>query len=230
MANFILNSTSTCRQFSSPFGCSPVVPNHKASSIKCTRTRTFRLRVKVAADEEEEMERPKFQPRRLTPLPSNFGTGGEGKNKKTKPSTPPASVPSNSSSSFVVTPASPIKQAPSPFAAAKPAAKPASPFASAPKTGGSASPFASSSPAKSPFGEAPSKPKARNPFGPSAADIANSMAPVESAGDDGRPWYSKLALPKANQLILVFTFGTIISIMLATFWVVLKLGGVSLNE
>ena len=116
-------------------------------------------------------------------------------------------------------PASPFgaaTPAKSPFGAAapggaaatpKPPAAGASPFAdtsafgAAPSAG--ASPFAKSGAAANPFGDAKPAPKA---------------APAE---DDRSPW-EKLPKPAMAQVVIVLSFTTIISLMLATFWVVVQ--------
>ena len=129
-----------------------------------------------------------------------------------------------------------------------PAAAPTSPFgAAAPPAGAKpASPFGAATPAKSPFG-ATATPKppaagaspfadtgafgaapsagaspfaksgaAANPFGD--AKPAPEAAPVE---DDRSPW-EKLPKPAMAQVVIVLSFTTIISLMLATFWVVVQ--------
>ena len=144
------------------------------------------------------------------PLPSSFGEG-KVTGKKTLPFQDPfeknASVPGAGSA----------KDATSPFdmpaaaldAPAKPAETPAaSPFAdAAPKAG--ASPFASAGAAANPFG-----------------DVKPAKAPVE----DTRTAWEKLPKPAMAQVVIVLSFTTIISLMLATFWVVVQLGGVSFND
>ena len=109
----------------------------------------------------------------------------------------------------------------SPFGAAAPAAPPrllrrretrrtpaASPFADARAKAG-ASPFASAGAAANPFG-----------------DVKPAKAPVE----DTRTAWEKLPKPAMAQVVIVLSFTTIISLMLATFWVVVQLGGVSFND
>ena len=81
------------------------------------------------------------------------------------------------------------------------------PANAAPKAG--ASPFASAGAAANPFGE--TKP---------------AKAPVE----DTRTAWEKLPKPAMAQVVIVLSFTTIISLMLATFWVVVQLGGVSFND
>ena len=77
----------------------------------------------------------------------------------------------------------------------------------APKAG--ASPFASAGAAANPFG-----------------DVKPAKAPVE----DTRTAWEKLPKPAMAQVVIVLSFTTIISLMLATFWVVVQLGGVSFND
>eukprot|EP00241_Pyramimonas_parkeae_P010830 CAMPEP_0114247280 /NCGR_PEP_ID=MMETSP0058-20121206/12937_1 /TAXON_ID=36894 /ORGANISM="Pyramimonas parkeae, CCMP726" /LENGTH=254 /DNA_ID=CAMNT_0001360573 /DNA_START=127 /DNA_END=891 /DNA_ORIENTATION=+ len=214
--------------------------------------------VRAAIEDEEELPRSKFQVRRLQPLPSDFGdtaapAGKKRPIKKAAPITPTsdpsagepsAASPDKSPFDFATKPAkspfaggaAPAKPAGSPFAAGKQgaAAGGASPFASADKTGASKSPFAGAgkpASAASPFGEA-ARGGSQSPFSVNASDVANSMAPIDKKPQvkDEAPFWSKLPLPSANSLILVFTFGSIISLMLGTFYVVVQLGGVRLNE
>ena len=63
---------------------------------------------------------------------------------------------------------------------------------------------------------------AANPFG----DVKPAKAPVE----DTRTAWEKLPKPAMAQVVIVLSFTTIISLMLATFWVVVQLGGVSFND
>lgn len=110
----------------------------------------------------------------------------------------------------------------SPFGAAAPAAPPASPFGAAkPAASPAASPFADAAPkaGASPFASAGA---AANPFG----DAKPAKAPVE----DTRTAWEKLPKPAMAQVVIVLSFTTIISLMLATFWVVVQLGGVSFND
>jgi hypothetical protein len=114
----------------------------------------------------------------------------------------------------------------SPFGAAAPAAPPASPFgaakpASSPASSPAASPFADAAPkaGASPFASAGA---AANPFG----ETKPAKAPVE----DTRTAWEKLPKPAMAQVVIVLSFTTIISLMLATFWVVVQLGGVSFND
>ena len=120
-----------------------------------------------------------------------------------------APAPAKPASPFGAAAPKPAAPPASPFGAAKPAASPAaSPFAdAAPKAG--ASPFASAGAAANPFGDA--KP---------------AKAPVE----DTRTAWEKLPKPAMAQVVIVLSFTTIISLMLATFWVVVQLGGVSFND
>ena len=103
--------------------------------------------------------------------------------------------------------ATPAKSPSGATATPKPLAAGASPFAdtgafgAAPSAG--ASPFAKSGAAANPFGDAKPAPEA---------------APVE---DDRSPW-EKLPKPAMAQVVIVLSFTTIISLMLATFWVVVQ--------
>eukprot|EP00240_Pyramimonas_obovata_P013711 CAMPEP_0118959846 /NCGR_PEP_ID=MMETSP1169-20130426/63335_1 /TAXON_ID=36882 /ORGANISM="Pyramimonas obovata, Strain CCMP722" /LENGTH=248 /DNA_ID=CAMNT_0006907987 /DNA_START=63 /DNA_END=809 /DNA_ORIENTATION=- len=232
--------------------------HRKIHSAKAVRGR--RSVVTRAADEEEEIPKT-FVPRRLTPLPSDFGSSGSSssqtKNAGSRLPPPPADLFSDDkrpkdqvSSPFAAANTPP---AASPFAAAnKPDAPPASPFAAANSPAKpAASPFANASkPNPSPFANASDKPAASpfaapgqklepNPFGDSssspfsAADIASSMKPIEKKPDmSDKSLFEQIGamLPSRNQLFLVFTFGSIIALMLATTYVVVALGGVRLND
>ena len=106
----------------------------------------------------------------------------------------------------------------SPFGAAapaNPAAKGASPFAQSGAAKG-ASPFAQSGAAKgaSPFAQS----GAANPFGEATA----SRAKPKPAEEDTRSAWEKLPKPAMAQVVIVLSFTTIISLMLATFWVVVQ--------
>ncbi|KAK3285782.1 hypothetical protein CYMTET_6622 [Cymbomonas tetramitiformis] len=216
--------------------------------------------VKAADEDEEIPSlTPGFQARRLTPLPADFGTA-EAKQKPRKkiplPNSPATTPDSPASPSDTPQPASPAS---SPFAKSPPASKPAaSPFAgsSTAPTASTTSPFASSqSPAKpsSPFAgtAAPASP-ATSPFAPKsgkpASPFSSSSGPVGTPSSnpfesppasffadpiiekqDDVPFWEKIK-PSWNNLILVFTFSSIIGLMLATFWVVVQAGGISLND
>lgn len=215
-----------------------------------------------AAEEEEELPK-KFKPRRLTPLPSNFGAGGKStttKNAGSKLPPPPSDLFSDDKrpKEQIASPFSAANTPPaaSPFAdAKKPEAPAASPFANANSPAKPApSPFANASrpspPAASPFANAGDKPAASpfaapgqklepNPFGDSssspfsAADIASTMSPIEKKEDmSDKSIFEKIGamLPSRNQLFLVFTFSSIIALMLVTTYVVVALGGVRLND
>ncbi len=141
-------------------------------------------------------------------------------------------------------PASPASPA-SPFGAATPAAaKPASPFGGAAEGGEAkpASPFGAPAAPASPFGAAaPANPAAKgaspfaqsgaakgaspfaqsgaaNPFGEATA----SRAKPKPAEEDTRSAWEKLPKPAMAQVVIVLSFTTIISLMLATFWVVVQ--------
>eukprot|EP00242_Pyramimonas_sp_CCMP2087_P006547 CAMPEP_0198212262 /NCGR_PEP_ID=MMETSP1445-20131203/25616_1 /TAXON_ID=36898 /ORGANISM="Pyramimonas sp., Strain CCMP2087" /LENGTH=258 /DNA_ID=CAMNT_0043886671 /DNA_START=106 /DNA_END=882 /DNA_ORIENTATION=- len=219
--------------------------------------------------EEAELPKAQFVPRRLTPLPSDFGaaktTIGTKKEAGSELPPPPSDLfsddqrsktgPTTAATPFANTPTKPKDRpaapAASPFAAAnKPAAPAASPFAKPPTAPGpnpvagaskpkpspfaaagaakpAASPFATSMSKSDPFGGSPST----SPF--SAADVATRMAPIDKKKDmTGKPILEKIkaALPSAQTLFLLSTFGSIIALMLATTWVVVALGGVRLNN
>ena len=134
--------------------------------------------------------------------------------------------------SAAATPASPFGAAApaaakpaSPFGAAAPAsapaAKPASPFgAAAPSKPAGGSPFADAGAAStaskgaSPFAQSASA----NPFGEASATRAKPKA----AEEDTRNAWEKLPKPAMAQVVIVLSFTTIISLMLATFWVVVQ--------
>ena len=209
-------------------------------------------------DEETAVEAPVSQTRKRSPkpLPSGFGEG-KVTGKKTLPFQDPFETNKsvagmgwrNDATSPFDMPAAaldaPVKPAPatataaSPFGAPVPAkATGGSPFGATANAATTASPFGASSPAKpagggSPFA-APSAPKATgaspfanagassNPFG----EVKPAKVPVE----DTRTWWEKLPKPATAQVVIVLSFTTIISLMLATFWVVVQLGGVSFND
>lgn len=217
--------------------------NHSAKAVRGKRSVVTR-----AAKEEEELPK-KFVPRRLTPLPSDFGSSGSStktKNAGSKLPPPPEDLFSDDKrpKDQVASPfaAANTPPAASPFAAGKkPDAPPASPFAAAnPPAKPAASPFANAGdkPAASPFA-APGQKLEPNPFGDSssspfsAADIASSMKPIEKKEDmSDKSIFEQIGamLPSRNQLFLVFTFGSIIALMLVTTYVVVALGGVRLND
>lgn len=237
-----------------------VALSHRKNSAKAVRGR--RSLVVRAAEEEEELPK-KFTPRRLTPLPSNFGSGGSGKSttkdagsklppppadlfsddKRSKDQTasPFAAANSPPATSPFADAKKPEAPAASPFANANSPAKPApSPFANASRPSPPASPFANAGdkPAASPFA-APGQKLEPNPFGDSssspfsAADIASSMSPMDKKEDmSEKSIFEKIGamLPSRSQLFLVFTFSSIIALMLVTTYVVVALGGVRLNE
>lgn len=211
----------------------------QAAALRSAGRRGAALVVK-AVDEDEELPTPKFQVRRLQPLPADFGTGEEEKIRKPRKKAPapePAAPDLDGTAPLPNPVAGATKPAASPFAsgAAKPSA-PSSPFAAnAGAAKPAASPFASGKSAASPFsntGAGASRSGPASPFQASAADVANSMAPLDEKikADDGEPFWKKIPLPNAGNLILVFTFGSIISLMLATFSVVVQLGGIRLND
>ena len=134
--------------------------------------------------------------------------------------------------SAAATPASPFGAAApaaakpaSPFGAAAPsapAAKPASPFgAAAPSKPAGGSPFADAGAAStaskgaSPFAQSASA----NPFGEASATRSKPKAAAE---EDTRNAWEKLPKPAMAQVVIVLSFTTIISLMLATFWVVVQ--------
>jgi hypothetical protein len=107
-------------------------------------------------------------------------------------------------------------------ASSAPAAKPASPFgAAAPSKPAGGSPFADAGAAStaskgaSPFAQSASA----NPFGEASATRAKPKAAAE---EDTRNAWEKLPKPAMAQVVIVLSFTTIISLMLATFWVVVQ--------
>ena len=205
-------------------------------------------------DAVEEQPMSQTKKRSPKPLPSSFGEG-KVTGKKTLPFQDPfetnksvagmgskgdATSPFDMPASALDAPAKPkpaAASAASPFGAAAPA-KPASPFgAAAPAAPPGDSPFGADAPTKpvasaaSPFADAAPKAgaspfasagAASNPFG----DAKPSRAPME----DTRTAWEKLPKPAMAQVVIVLSFTTIISLMLATFWVVVQLGGVSFND
>ena len=177
------------------------------------------------------------------PLPSTFGDAGKGKvkgfedpferAKSSAGSKPPAASPFDmpasaldaatsadkpAAASAAATPASPFGAA---APASAPAAKPASPFgAAAPSKPAGGSPFADAGAAStaskgaSPFAQSASA----NPFGEASATRAKPKA----AEEDTRNAWEKLPKPAMAQVVIVLSFTTIISLMLATFWVVVQ--------
>jgi hypothetical protein len=177
------------------------------------------------------------------PLPSSFGEGkvAGGKRegfqdpfeKDKSAATPAVASPFDMPAEAAKTPdAAPATPA-SPFGAPTPAAgKPASPFgAAAPAK--PASPFGAEAPAKppaaggSPFADA-GVPKAGSPFAQSTAanpfgDAApKKSAPAPAKEEDTRSAWEKLPKPAMAQVVIVLSFTTIISLMIATFWVVVQ--------
>lgn len=106
----------------------------------------------------------------------------------------------------------------------KPAAKPAAASTSAPSAGATgaakpASPFgAPGRAAASPFGSGPRKPL----FEPEGL---RPDLPADAMKSD--PWWKNITL---TQVVIVLSFTLIIGLMLATFFVVLKSGGVRFND
>ena len=185
------------------------------------------------------------------PLPSTFGEGkSKGKVKgfedpfeKSSGSKPPAASPFDMPASALDaatstkppdSPASPASPA-SPFGAATPAAaKPASPFGGAAEGGEAkpASPFGAAAPANpaakgaSPFAQSGAA-KGASPFAQSGAanpfgEATASRAKPKPAEEDTRSAWEKLPKPAMAQVVIVLSFTTIISLMLATFWVVVQ--------
>ena len=147
---------------------------------------------------------------------------------------PPASPASPASPFGAATPAA-AKPA-SPFGApAGGGAKPASPFGAPPAAGGAApaSPFGAAAPANpvakegaSPFAQSGAA-KGASPFAQSGAanpfgEATASRAKPKPAEEDTRSAWEKLPKPAMAQVVIVLSFTTIISLMLATFWVVVQ--------
>lgn len=81
------------------------------------------------------------------------------------------------------------------------------------------SPFGPTSTASNPFESTPTK---RSPLEPKGLSPSMEAVPVDST-----PWWKKITL---TQVVIVLSFTTIISLMIATFFVVLNMGGIRLNE
>ena len=224
----------------------------EGSRGKIARGRAARgiLVVRAAGDKEDTEVEAKARvgysaarKRSPKPLPSTFGDAGKGKVKGfedpferakssagTKPpaASPfdmPASALDASTSAEKPAAASAAAKPASPFGAAAPsapAAKPASPFgAAAPSKPAGGSPFADAGAAStaskgaSPFAQSASA----NPFGEASATRAKPKAAAE---EDTRNAWEKLPKPAMAQVVIVLSFTTIISLMLATFWVVVQ--------
>ena len=224
----------------------------EGSRGKIARGRAARgiLVVRAAGDKEDTEVEAKARvgysaarKRSPKPLPSTFGDAGKGKvkgfedpferAKSSAGSKPPAASPFDmpasaldastsaekpAAASAAATPASPFGAA---APASAPAAKPASPFgAAAPSKPAGGSPFADAGAAStaskgaSPFAQSASA----NPFGEASATRAKPKA----AEEDTRNAWEKLPKPAMAQVVIVLSFTTIISLMLATFWVVVQ--------
>uniref|UniRef100_A0A7S0SHV6 Uncharacterized protein n=1 Tax=Mantoniella antarctica TaxID=81844 RepID=A0A7S0SHV6_9CHLO len=119
----------------------------------------------------------------------------------------------------------------SPFGAAAPPASPFGAKAAAPAPPGGGSPFADTGA----FGAAPkasgspfAQSTSANPFGDTSASPVGKKAAAEKV--DTRSAWEKLPKPATAQVVIVLSFTTIITLMVATFWVVVKLGAVSFND
>ena len=222
----------------------------EGSRGKIARGRAARgiLVVRAAGDKEDTEVEAKARvgysaarKRSPKPLPSTFGDAGKGKvkgfedpferAKSSAGSKPPAASPFDMPASALDAATSAEKPAAasaaatpaSPFGAAAPAAaKPASPFgAAAPSKPAGGSPFADAGAAStaskgaSPFAQSASA----NPFGEASATRAKPKAAAE---EDTRNAWEKLPKPAMAQVVIVLSFTTIISLMLATFWVVVQ--------
>ena len=176
---------------------------------------------------EDPFERAKSSAGSKPPAASPFDMPASALDASTSAEKPAAAT------SAAATPASPFGAAApaaakpaSPFGAAAPAsapaAKPASPFgAAAPSKPAGGSPFADAGAAStaskgaSPFAQSASA----NPFGEASATRAKPKAAAE---EDTRNAWEKLPKPAMAQVVIVLSFTTIISLMLATFWVVVQ--------
>lgn len=132
---------------------------------------------------------------------------------------------SSSSSGGAAAPAAPAAVAPapssSPFAAGAPSS---SPFGSP----AAASPFAAASgaAAASPFGTgAPSRPSRLASIEPKGLSPDMGPDPIVAPPKDTRSWLQRITL---TQVVLFFSFTTIILTMIATFFVVVNTGAVRL--
>ena len=176
---------------------------------------------------EDPFERAKSSAGSKPPAASPFDMPASALDAATSTEKPAAAT------SAAATPASPFGAAApaaakpaSPFGAAAPAsapvAKPASPFgAAAPSKPAGGSPFADAGAAStaskgaSPFAQSASA----NPFGEASATRSKPKAAAE---EDTRNAWEKLPKPAMAQVVIVLSFTTIISLMLATFWVVVQ--------
>ena len=198
----------------------------KGCGFNARRRRASSTAVRAAGGEDDTPEEAAARAgmsaarkRSPKPLPSTFGEGkSKGKVKgfedpfeKSSGSKPPAASPFDMPASALDA-ATSTKPPDSPAAPASPfgAAAPANPAAKG------ASPFAQSGAAKgaSPFAQS----GAANPFGEATA----SRAKPKPAEEDTRSAWEKLPKPAMAQVVIVLSFTTIISLMLATFWVVVQ--------
>lgn len=201
----------------------------EGSRGKIARGRAARgiLVVRAAGDKEDTEVEAKARAgmsaarkRAPKPLPSTFGDAGKGKvkgfedpferAKSSAGSKPPAASPFDMPASALDAATSTEKPAATSAAATPAPSKPAggSPFADA----GAAS---TASKGASPFAQSASA----NPFGEASATRAKPKAAAE---EDTRNAWEKLPKPAMAQVVIVLSFTTIISLMLATFWVVVQ--------
>jgi len=141
-----------------------------------------------------------------------------------KPKAEPSPAASSASPFGAPAPAAGAKPA-SPFGAAAPASPPASPFGAAPPASASKPPAAGASPFADTgaFGSAPGA--GASPFAKSgaAANPFGDAKPAAKAEEvDERSAWEKIPKPAMAQVVIVLSFTTIISLMLATFWVVVQ--------
>ena len=113
-------------------------------------------------------------------------------------------------------------QTPSPFADGAADSASSSPFGAA-----GASPFADRGAGASPFGEAAGvagSSASSSPFADGGPD------PYDEPEDNGEPWWMFFKYITTTQVVIALSFSLIILLMLATFNVVLRSGGISFND
>lgn len=136
-----------------------------------------------------------------------------------------AAAPS-SSTSAAAAPAAAAAASSSPFAAGPGAAGAASPFAAGPGAA-AASPFAAGpgAAAASPFGGPVARPSRLASIEPKGLSPDMGPDPIVAPPKDTRSWLQRITL---TQVVLFFSFSTIIATMIATFFVVVNTGAVRL--
>jgi len=85
-----------------------------------------------------------------------------------------------------------------------------------------------SPPKKGAFGSSSKSPFGSDDTGGAGSSFQKDMwANMEPVEENEAPWWTQISIA---QVVIVFSFVTIISLMLATTWVTVKLGGVHFNE